>query len=109
MAFLEKNLARQAVNSTGETLYTTPASTTTVVKDINIANNGTGDCYVTIWLVPDTASRTNENILISTMSVPENDIRHWSGYQILETGGTIQAQSETSDQITLSISGAEIT
>ena len=108
MVFLEKNLARQAVSSAGETVYTTPTYKTIVVKDINITNNGTGDCYINIWLVPSSSSRSNDNILISKMIVPENSLRHWSGYQVLSAGDTIQAQSEINDQITLTISGAEI-
>jgi len=108
--FTEKNLARQAINNTGETIYTVPASTVGIVKDIHICNNSTTDCYVTLWLVPNGASKTNENIFFYQWEVPAKDFIHWTGYQILETpGDTIQALSETTDQITLTISGAEIT
>lgn len=110
MAFQEKNLVRQAINSTGETAYTVPSSTVTVVRDIHICNNGSSTCHITLWLVPNGGSATDENVMFYQWDVRSNDFVHWTGYQILDTvGDTIQAQAEISDQITLTISGAEIT
>ena len=110
MAFNEKSLARQAVNDSGETVYTVPASTVAVAKDIHICNNSATDCYFSLWLVPNGDSKTDENIMFYQWNVPANDFVHWSGFQILDTAGdTIQALAETSDKITISISGAEIT
>lgn len=108
MGFSEKNLVRQAVNNTGETVYTV-ASGVSVIRDIHICNNGNSNCYISIWLVPNGASSTDENILFYQWDIRSNDFAHWTGYQILDTvGDTIQAQSEINDQITLTISGAEI-
>ena len=110
MAFAEKNLARQAVNNTGETLYTVPASTVTIVKDIHICNNTATDRYFSMWLVPNGASPTDENIIFYQWDVPKNDFVHWTGFQTLDTAGdTIQALAEVTDAITITISGAEIT
>jgi len=110
MAFTEKNLCRQAVNTSGETLYTVPASTTTVVKDVHVCNNSASDCYLTLWLVPNGGSPTDENVMFYQWSVPANDFVHWVGFQTLSTAGdTIQALAETTDQLTVTISGAEIT
>jgi len=109
---VEKNLARQAVNNIGETVYTVPASTTTILRDINIINTGSTDCWVSIWLVPSGASRSNECVLLNQIKIFASDPEplHWDGYQILDTpGDTIQAMSETTDQITVHIAGAEIT
>lgn len=110
MAFTEKKLARQAVNSTGETVYTVPAATTAIVKDIHICNNSAAACYVSLWLVPNGGSASDENVMFFQWNVPANDFVHWSGWQVLDTAGdTIQALSQTSDQITISISGAILT
>jgi hypothetical protein len=110
MAFDEKNLARQAVSTATETLYTVPASTVSIVKDIQMCNTGNVTNWVSIWLVPNGASATDENILIYEFDISRNDFAHWTGFQTLDTAGdTIQAQAERLDQITLSISGAEIT
>jgi hypothetical protein len=107
--FSEKNLARQAVDSSIETLYTVPASTVAIVKDIHICNNGATNRWVNIWLVPSGDSPTDENIIFFEWDVLKRDFAHWTGFQTLDTAGdTIQAQSETADQITITISGAEI-
>ena len=108
--FTEKKLARQAVNDSGETIYTVPADTKTIVKDIHICNNSDSDCYVTLWLVPNGGSPTDENVMFYQWNVPANDFVHWNGWQVLDTAGdTIQALAETSDQITIMVSGAELT
>lgn len=107
--FTEKVLARQAVNNTGEIIYTVPASTKTIVKDIHICNNSAAACYVSLWLVPNAGSATDENVMFYQWNVPAKDFVHWSGWQVLEIAGdTIQALAETTDQITILISGATI-
>jgi len=108
MAFQEKNLARQAVGTTAETLYTVPANTITIVKDIHVCNNSNADCYVSLWLVPNGDSPTDENVMFYQWNVPANDFVHWNGFQVLSAGDTIQALAETADQITIHVSGAEI-
>ena len=110
MAFTEKNLIRQAIPSTAGTLYTVPSGTTTIVKDIHICNNGSTDCYVSLWFVPNGGTTSNSNVIFKQWSIPSNDFAHWNGYQILHTAGdTIRAQSQTANQITITISGAEVT
>lgn len=107
--FTEKNLSRQAVGVTVETIYTVPASTVGIVKDIHICNNSSADCYVSLWLVPNGDSNTDENVMFYQWNIPANDFVHWTGYQVLDTAGdTIQALAETADQATVTISGAEI-
>jgi hypothetical protein len=105
----EKNLARQAVNDAGETLYTVPASTVAIIKDIHICNNTGTNRHVSIWLVPNGDSPTDENIIFFEWDVPKRDFVHWTGFQTLDTtGDTIQASAEVTDSITITISGAEL-
>jgi len=111
MAFNEKNLARQSVDTTAETIYTVAADTIGIIKDIHVCNNNESgaDKYFTLWLVPDGASPTDENILFYRWNIRTNDIAHWNGWQILSPGDTIQALAETANEITITISGGEIT
>ena len=105
----EKQLAIQAVNS-AETLYTVPASTTAIIKDIQICNNSAANCEISIWLVPNGGSAGDENCLLKAWDVPAADFLHWTGFQVLGTAGdTIEATAETTDKITIIISGAELT
>ena len=110
-ALIEKNLARQAVGVAAETVYTVPGgSTKSIIRDIHLCNNSAADTYVSLWLVPNAASPTDENVMFYQWIVPANDFVHWTGWQVLDTvGDTIQALSEIADQITVTISGAEIT
>lgn len=110
MPFSEKNLARQAVDSNVETLYTVPSSTVTIVKDIHICNNTNNRRYVSLWLVPNGDSNTDENIMFYQWDIPRRDFVHWTGFQTLDTAGdTIQALAETADGMTITVSGAELT
>lgn len=109
MAFTEKQLAIQAVDS-AETIYTVPASTTTIIKDIQICNNSASNCEISVWLVPQGDSAGDENCLLKGWDVPANDFLHWTGFQVLGTAGdTIVATAETTDKIAIIISGAELT
>ena len=110
MAFVEKNLVRQAVSNTAETLYTVSVGKTAIIKDIHICNNNNTDCYISVWLIDSGSVASNENVIFKEWIIPANDFMHWTGYQILDTAGDkIIAVSEVSDQITVTISGAEIT
>lgn len=110
MAFAEKKLARQAVNNSGEIVYTVPAGTVTIVKDMQLCNNSASNCEISVWLVPNGGSAGDENCIVKNWDIPANDFLHWSGFQVLDTAGdTIQAKAETTDKVTVTISGAEIT
>lgn len=109
MTFVEKNIVRQAVGNPSEVLYTVPTGITTIIKDIHICNNSNTDCYFSLWLVPNGQNFTNENVMFKEWIIGGNDFAHWNGYQILDTAGDrIIAMSQFSNQITVSISGAEI-
>ncbi len=109
MSYIEKLIAQQAVSNTTEIIATVTTGKTINIKDINIANTGTTDCEFDLWLVPDSGSPTNENILIPTFTIPAHNIRHWQGLQTVPAGYTLQAKSEINDQITVTVSGYETT
>lgn len=48
MAFIEKNLTRQAVGNIAEVIYTVGAGSTAIIKDIHMCNNSTTDCYASL-------------------------------------------------------------
>jgi len=108
MAFEEKNIARQAISDTVEVLYTVPSGVKTIVKDIHVCNNSDTPCWVSLWLVPAGDDVSTENVMFYQWKIPANDFVHWTGWQILEEGETIQAQSEIEDQLAINISGATL-
>lgn len=63
MAFIEKNLTRQAVSNIAEIIYTVGAATTAIIKDIHMCNNSNTDCHASLWLVPSGQNNSNENVM----------------------------------------------
>ena len=67
------------------------------------------DTYYTlnlfVCLVPSGASAGTTNALIYTKEVAANDIYQWTGLQIIEAGGTLQAKGSGTG-LTLNVSGA---
>lgn len=106
MTLTEKNIARETISSSTETIYT--ATTKTIIKDIHVCNNSASPCYFSLYLVGDGDSADDSNVMFKQWNVPANDFVHWAGFQVLETNETIQAVSETADKITILISGADL-
>jgi len=111
MAFTEKQLGRAQIASGSQTtLYTVPASTMAIIRDIMIVNTTSTDRTVEVWLVPNGGSPADNNKLIADMTVYANDCLHWQGWQVLGTAGDmIQAEASAASAITIIVSGAEVT
>jgi len=110
MTFQEKNLGQaQIASGSNTTLYTVPASTTAIVKDMQIVNTTGSSATITIWLDPDGTTADDTTALIKDWAVPANDFLHWSGFKVMEAGATIKATAGTASAITVTIDGAEIT
>lgn len=86
------------------TIHTTPIETRDLVKEIDISNNSTQAAVVDVHLVPAGDVANGSNRLIPGVSVPANSILSWSGIQVLDAEGTIQASASVSD-VTITISG----
>ena len=86
------------VTPTITTFYTTPASTRTLVKSIDIANNSGAEISVTVYL--------GATILVPGVPVPSKSIFQWEGVQVLNAGDTVRAEASASG-VTLHVSGGE--
>ena len=100
-------LAASAVTTSTTTVYTTPASTRTIVKDINITAGSS--ITVTIYFVPNGGTASTGNIFLNVVPVNTGtSYFHWVGTQVLPAGTTIQVvASGTGGNIF--ISGGEAT
>ena len=110
MAFQEKQLGQSQLTGSGtqDTVYTAPASTTAIIRDIQIANVNATAKRVKVWLVSSGGSPDDTNIIIPNMTIDGNDIIHWSGFQVLTAGDTIQAEASAASSICITVSGAEV-
>ena len=107
MANTFKN-GRAAATASLATVYTVPASTTSIVLLAQATNVGSGAQAVTFcWY---DASGTVKTELVKLLSVPEKAaVGLIAGKLVLETGDYMQVQSTASALIELSISVLEIT
>lgn len=99
MAVTSKVLARTAAATTSTTLYTVPASTTTVVTNIAVANGATTAATFTILL--------DDIELQKDSAVPANSTVYIDLKQVLATTKTIKGLASATT-VDFHISGVEI-
>ena len=97
-----------AVTGAFVTLYTTPASTRTFLKCIDICNTTGGALTVFVSLVATGGTAGTANALYSGYTIAANTTLSWRGLQVLVAGTTIQVQS-TGAGLTITASGGEAT
>lgn len=108
MADTAKRLAGPTQPGTSNgTLYTVPASTTTIVRSI-IACNTTAST-AKISLAVNGSAVTAANCIWEEMEIPANGVADWSGFLVLAAAETLQALQGTTNAITITISGVEVT
>lgn len=88
------------------TQYTVPASTTTTVRGIHIANTSTTAAVTAFLSIGADAAGTR---FLSGLSIPAASTYDWSGFLVLATAQLIQAFAGTTNLLTLTISGIETT
>jgi hypothetical protein len=101
-------LAQAAVTAGTTTIYTVPASTRTMIKEMDICNTTAGTLTLNVHLVPSGGSATTANALFYNASISANTTLQWSGVQVLNVGDTIRVQGSGLG-LTINISGGEAT
>jgi hypothetical protein len=90
-------------------LYTTPAATRSLLKDIDVSNQGASGVTVTVYVVPNGSTPGPGNVLIPGIALPANSILQWTGTQIMVTGDSIQAVASGGGPVSMTASGGEAT
>lgn len=101
-------LAQAAVTAGTTTIYTVPASTRTMIKEMDICNTTAGTLTLNLHLVPSGGSATTANALFYGASISANTTLQWSGVQVLNVGDTIRVQGSGLG-LTINVSGGEAT
>lgn len=99
MANAFKVLYRGSASTSLATIYTAPASTTTLISSFVISNTGTSSATYDINL--------NDVAIANDVDVPANDSVILELKQVLETGQTIKALASTTN-VKFHVSGLEI-
>lgn len=101
-------LGQAAITTGVTTLYTTPANTRTILKELSIANTTAAAISVRIFLVPSGGSAGTTNAFMYDISVPANNVLQYNGVQVLDAGDTIRIQAGAAG-LTITAAGAEAT
>lgn len=89
-------------------LYTVPASTTTTVKTILLANYSATDARAVIHLVPSGGSASAANEVYGEVLVAANTTLQIDTAIVIPTGASIHGQASANSAINVHISGVEI-
>lgn len=99
-------LGQAAITTGVTTLYTVPASTRTLLKELNISNTTAAAINVRVFLVPSAGAAGTTNAFLYDVSVPANNSLQYNGVQVMDAGETIQVQAASAG-LTITASGAE--
>ena len=92
------------------TYYTAPANTKSIIKKLTFTNASAGALLLVVYLVPSGGTASDANILIHEQSIGSGEC--WECYpaagQVLQAGGTIQANASAGASITIQGSVAEV-
>lgn len=102
---LKRLVGPQLLNTTGGTVYTVPANTQAVLRDIIICNESGSAATFTISIGTDGAGKR----LFKSSSLAANTTFQQTGNITLEAAEVIQAVASANSAIVLTISGLEIT
>ncbi len=110
MAYTPKILYPSGYPSNGgETLYTVPANTSTIVKNIVMTNTTANDASLHISVVPPSSSPAASNRIASDLTIPANGINTLDISIVMPASGSLHATNLTNQAIVVTISGVEIT
>ncbi|MGC4378243.1 hypothetical protein WD019_15145 [Fictibacillus sp. Mic-4] len=90
------------------TLYTVPANTKSIVKNVVLTNTTGADATITLHFVPSGGTAGAANKVISSYTVSANDTVVIDLSAVLEAGDTIQGLQGTASAVTVYLSGVEV-
>lgn len=94
-----------ALTSAAATIYTVPATLTSVVRHIRISNGTTAEETVNVSVQTDATS----NRILHDFAIPAKGIADWTGFLHLGTTEIIQASGSSAVSVVITLSGVEST
>lgn len=101
-------LGQAAITASYSTIYTTPVSTTTYLKDMDVCNTTTATVNLYVSIVPTAGTASASNSLFFNLPIPGGSTLQWTGTQILAVGSTLQVKGSTTG-LTITASGGAST
>lgn len=108
MPLTQKRLAFTPVDLTEEVIYTVPAATTTIVKQIMLCNTHSGAVTVHVALTNSVASNTTAaNRILSSFSVASNETTLVAMSLVMNAGEKLWASASSDDVVNIVVVGVE--
>lgn len=92
----------------GVVLYTVPASTSVIVKNIVMTNVTGSEAQITLNVVTSAGAPLMTNRILSNFGVPANGVSTLDCSIVIPEGGYLFGSNTTSGAIVLTISGVEV-
>jgi hypothetical protein len=99
-------LGQAAITTGATTLYTTPASTRAMVKEIDVVNTTAAAATFDVYLVPVSGTAGTSNAMFYQQPLNAKETLQWNGLQVMNAGETIQVKASVTG-MTITASGAE--
>lgn len=99
-------LGQTALTTSFSTVYTAPASTRTYIKQVDICNTTSSAIEIFVSLVPSGGTAGTDNALFYNTTLDGYSTLSWTGTQIMNAQGTLQAKA-SGVGCTLTASGGE--
>jgi hypothetical protein len=104
-----KHFVQSLITTSQVTIYTVPASSQDVLKNIDITNTSAASVTCGVNLVPTAGSAATGNLLFAAISIPANSTFHWTGTRVMNTGDFISVIAGTTNVLVISVDGLEST
>lgn len=102
-------LAQATLGTSTATLYTVPANTVTMLRNLFGCNSNGSARTWTIYLVKSGQSPADSNKLLGEVNIAGSGRDGYGLYQTLEAGDTIRGKASSASSIGVNISGMQIT
>ena len=110
MAYTPKVLFATGFPSTaGTVLYTVPSGASAIVKNVVMTNTTGTDAWVHLSIVPQGDTSQASNRVLSSYNVPPNGISTLDCSIVMPANSYVHATNGTNNDVTLTVSGVEIT
>lgn len=93
------------LSGSAATVYTVPALTTAILRNIHAANTDSSARTLTVSIGSDAAGTR----LLPALSIPAAGTYDWSGFIVLTAAEIVQAYSDSANKVALTISGVAVT
>ena len=91
------------------TLYTVPASTTAILKQITLCNTSATNRTVQLYIVPNAGTAAVANALLYDATVDAKSTMFVNLSSVMETGATLQGLASAAATVTIHSSGIQET